>query len=154
MQPQIITKPAFKVVGMSYIGKNEAGEIPQMWEVYKSRFNEINAINNICFGLCFANPHEGAAQGEFEYIAATEVKDNQNIPEGMVYREVSEYQYAVFTHQGTLVKLSETFEYIYNTWLPQSGFEVHPDKFDMELYDEHFILDSDASALDIYVAIK
>jgi len=153
MQPKIVTKPAFKAVGMSYIGKNEAGEIPQMWGVYNSRFNEITAVNQICYGLCFSNV-EDAAEGEFEYVAATEVRDNTNIPDGMVYREVPEYKYAVFTHHGKLDKLGETYEYIYNTWLPQSGLAVHPDKYDMEVYDERFIPDSDDSAFDIYVAIK
>jgi predicted transcriptional regulator YdeE/DNA-binding transcriptional MerR regulator len=153
MQPKIVTKLAFKTVGLSYVGKNEAGEIPQMWGVYNRRFKEIVAINDICFGLCFSFP-EGAAEGEFEYVAATEVHDDKNIPEGMVFREVPEYQYAVFTHSGKLDSLGETYEYIYKTWLPQSGYDVHPDKFDMEVYDERFILDSDDSILDIYVALK
>ncbi len=30
MKPKIITKPAFKTVGMSYVGKNEQWEIPQI----------------------------------------------------------------------------------------------------------------------------
>jgi len=152
MQPKIITKPAFKAVGMSYVGKNEAGEIPQMWGVYNERFKEVAAVNDICFGLCFSSV-EGAAEGEFEYVAATEVVDDKNIPEGMVIREVPEYKYAVFTHYGKLDKLGETYEYIYNTWLPQSSYQVHPDKYDMEVYDERFVIDSDNSAFDIYVAL-
>ena len=84
---------------------------------------------------------------------SAETLDNETMPAGMVYREVPEYKYAVFTHHGKLDHLGETYEYIYNTWLPQSGLEVHPDKFDMELYDERFIPDSDDSAFDIYVAI-
>ena len=153
MKPKIITKPAFKTVGLSYVGKNLQGEIPQMWGVFNSRFNEIAALNDICFGLCFSKV-EGATEGEFEYLAATEVVDDKNIPDGMVFRVVPEYKYAVFTHHGKLDKLGDTYEYIYNTWLPQSGLEVHPDKYDMELYDERFIPDSDDSALDIYIAIQ
>jgi DNA-binding transcriptional MerR regulator len=30
MEPKIITKPAFKSVGLSYVGKNQAGEIPKL----------------------------------------------------------------------------------------------------------------------------
>ena len=153
MKPKIVTRPAFKTVGISYIGKNQSGEIPQMWDVFNRRYNQISAISNICYGLCFSKV-SGATEGEFEYIAATEVKDDKNIPEGMVYREVPEYTYAVFTHHGNLDTLGETYEYIYNTWLPQSGLKVHTDHYDMELYDERFIPDSDDSAFDIYIAIQ
>ena len=153
MKPKIVTKPAFKVVGISYIGKNQSGEIPQMWSVFNRRYNQIQAINNICYGLCFSNVAE-AAKDEFEYIAASEVIDDSNIPEGMVYREVPEYKYAVFTHHGKLDTLGETYEYIYNTWLPQSGLKVHPDHYDMEQYDERFIPESEDSEFDIYIAIQ
>ena len=153
MEPKIVTKPAFKAVGLSYVGKNEAGEIPQMWDEFNARWKEVKAVGNDCFGLCFSNP-TGAAPGEFEYVAACEVADDQDVPKGMVYREVPEYKYAVFTHHGKLDKLGETYGYIYNTWLPQSGLEVHPDKYDMEVYDERYIHESDESEFDIYVALK
>ena len=153
MIPKIVTKPAFKTVGISYIGKNQSGEIPQMWDVFNHHYDQIPSINDFCYGLCFSKV-AGGAEGEFEYIAATEVKDDKIIPEGMVYREISEYKYAVFTHHGKLDSLGETYEFIYNTWLPQSGLTVHPDHFDMELYDERFILDSDDSAFDIFIAIQ
>jgi len=152
MEPKIVTKPAFKAVGLSYIG-NEPSGIPQMWGTFNQRASEIPRRGTCAYGLCFSNP-EGAAEGEFEYVAAFEVPNDENIPEGMVYREVPEYKYAVFTHHGKLDKLGETLGYIYNTWLPQSEYELNPDKYDMEIYDERFIHDSDDSEFDIYVALK
>jgi predicted transcriptional regulator YdeE/DNA-binding transcriptional MerR regulator len=154
MEPKIVTKPAFKAVGLSYVGKNEHGEIPQMWGTFNQRSKEIkwNGVKE-SYGLCFAAP-EGAKEGEFEYVSAEPVDDDQDIPEGMVYREVPEYKYAVFTHHGKLDTLQETYKYIYETWLPQSGQQLHPDKFDMEVYDKDFIMDSDESKFYIYVAIQ
>jgi len=154
MEPKIVSKPAFKTVGLSYIGKNENSEIPQMWGVFNQRAGEIEAINpQCCYGLCFSNV-EGVTEGDFEYMAAIEVAAETEPPEGMVYREVPAYKYAVFTHHGKLDKLGKTYEYIYNTGLAQAGLEIHPDKYDMEVYDERFIPDSDESEFDIYVAIK
>jgi AraC family transcriptional regulator len=154
MEPKIVNKPGFKTVGLSYVGKNEQGEIPQMWGAFNQRYCEIKAVeNSLAYGLCFSEP-EGAAEDEFEYIAAAEVADGQDIPEGMVYREVPDYTYAVFTHHGKLDKIGATYEYIYKTWLPQSDLELHPDKCDMEVYTEEFIPDSDDSKFYIYVAIK
>lgn len=154
MDPKIVTKPAFKAIGLSYVGKNDQGEIPQLWGTFNQRDNEIPSVENTAaYGLCFSFP-EGAAEGEFEYVAAFEVPDGQTTPSGMVARDVPTHKYAVFTHHGKLDKLGETYEYIYNTWLPQSGLEVHPSKFDMEVYDERFIPDLDDLEFDIYVALK
>jgi predicted transcriptional regulator YdeE/DNA-binding transcriptional MerR regulator len=154
MEPKIISKPRFKAVGLSYIGKNEQGEIPQMWGEFNARWNELPMVAGAdCYGLCFSSPGGTAAEGEFEYVAAVEVTDDQNIPEGMVYREVPAYKYAVFTHHGKLDKLGETYQYIYNTWLPQSGLELHPNKYDMEVYTDEYKHEEDDSKLYIYVAI-
>lgn len=154
MEPKIVTRPAFKTVGLSYVGKNQNGEIPQMWSVFNQRMGEIKASSEEeYFGLCFSEP-KGAKEGEFEYVSAALVADAKDIPDGMVYREVPELKYAVFTHHGKLDKLGETYGYIYNTWLPQSGYKLHPSKFDMEVYDEDFAQGKDESKFYIYVAIQ
>jgi AraC family transcriptional regulator len=87
-------------------------------------------------------------------VAGFEVVDDKAIPPGMVHRKVPAYKYAVFIHHGKLDKLGETYQYIYNTWQPQSGIQFHPDKFDMEVYDEDFKLGADDSKFYIYVAIQ
>jgi len=161
MQPKFVNKPAMTVVGMPYIGKlaeNESGsfnhEIADMWGKFMSRENEIKNITGQCnFGACFSK-FEGQAEGEFEYVACYEVTDASDIPEGMVVRQIPAYKFAVFTHKGKLHNLGETYQYIYTTWLPQADIELHPDKFDMELYDRRFIPDSDDSEFDILVAVK
>jgi AraC family transcriptional regulator len=155
MQPKIVNRPAFKAVGLSYVGKNENQEIGQMW----GRFNQVSsAIKNINekegFGLCFSTLEGAARPGEFEYVACFQVADDKDVPAGMVYREVPAYKYAVFTHHGKLDKLAETYQYIYHTALAQAGLTPHPDKFDMEVYTDDFKLGDDASKFYIYVAVQ
>jgi AraC family transcriptional regulator len=67
---------------------------------------------------------------------------------------VPEQKYAVFTHHGKLDTLHDTYQYVYNTAMPKSGLQAHPNKFDMEVYDKDFLPDSDDSKLYIYVAIQ
>ena len=154
MEPKIVTRPAFKTVGLSYVGKNQNDEIGQMWGRFIPRINEPKRIDpEVSYGLCFTDV-KAAKEGEFEYVAAVEVQDNQDIPAGMVYREVPEHKFAIFTHHGKLESLRETYQYIYNTGLAQAGLQVHPDKYDMEVYDEDFTPGSDDSKLYIYVAIQ
>jgi predicted transcriptional regulator YdeE/DNA-binding transcriptional MerR regulator len=154
MEPKIVTKPAFKAAGLSYVGKNQNGEIGQMWGRFIPRINEPKRINPLLsYGLCSMDIKD-AGEGEFEYVAAVEVPDDKDIPDGMVYREVPERKYAVFTHHGKLETLGETYQYIYNTGLAQAGLQIHPDQFDMEVYAEDFAPDSDNSKLYIYVAVQ
>ena len=154
MDPKIVTKPAFKTVGLSYVGKNQHDEIGQLWGRFMPRINEPQRINpQTSYGLCIS-ALEGVQEGEFEYVAAVEVADDSHIPAGMVYREVPERKYAVFTHHGKLEKLHDTYQYIYDTALAQAGLQVHPDRYDMEVYTEDFTPGSDDSKLYIYVAIQ
>lgn len=156
MEHKIVSRPAFKVVGLAYVGKNEHGEIAQLWGRFNQRASGIKSINDKeAFGLCFSTVQEGPSQpGEFEYVSGFEVADNKAIPAGMVYRQVPAHKYAVFTHHGKLDNLGETYQYIYNTALAQAGLQVHSDKFDMEVYDEDFKLGEDTSRFYIYVAIQ
>ena len=159
MQPKFVDKAAMTVVGMAYIGKNAEGgefnhEIGTMWGEFMVRDKEIKSITGDCnYGACFGQG-EGIADDQFEYVAWYEVTDAADIPDGMVVRQIPAYKYAVFTHKGKVHNLGETYRYIYETWLPQADVELHPDKFDMELYDNRFIPDSDESEFDILVAVK
>ena len=154
MEPKIITKPAFHVVGMRYVGKNPNQEIAQMWQEFLPHINEPARVEpQVSYGLCDSTI-EGLEEGDFEYVAGVEVAGpDAEVPQGMVLRSVPERKYAVFTHHGTLDTLEETYQNIWNTWLPQSGYEI-AEQFDMEVYNEDFILDSPDSKLYIYVAVK
>jgi len=155
MQPKIVNRPAFKVIGLSYVGKNEHGEIGQMWERFNHQSQAVKSINDKeAFGLCFSTVEGPSRPGEFEYVSGFEVAEDKAVPQGMVYRQVPAYKYAVFTHHGKLDTLGETYQYIYNTALAQTGLKLHPDKFDMEVYDEDFKFGQDNSKFYIYVAIE
>jgi predicted transcriptional regulator YdeE/DNA-binding transcriptional MerR regulator len=150
MEPKIVTRPAFTVVGMKYHGKNESNEIPQMWQAFLPRKGEIEHMvaPQIAYGLCDAFDEEG---GEFDYVAGFEVNSAANIPEGMVSWEVPESRYAVFT--CTMATIREAYNYAFETWLPQSGYQ-RADSPDFELYDERSNANVPDSEMSIYVPIK
>ena len=152
--PTIITLPAFKAVGYSYIGKNENAEISAMWDRFLPHIDEPKRSDpHMAYGLCLMdNPN--AREGEFEYVACVEVPNGENIPAGMVYREVPAHKYAVFTHHGKLDNLHDTFDYIFSTGLPQARLQAHPSGFNMEVYKDDFVSGSDDSKMYIYVALQ
>jgi predicted transcriptional regulator YdeE len=149
MEPKIVTKPAFTVVGMSYHGKNQNNEIPQLWGEFIPRAGEIKHVTNphLAYGVCGELEEDGA----FKYVAGFGVDDAADIPEGMVSWEVPEQTYAIFP--CTLKTIHETYKYSFKTWLPQSDYQAG-DGPDFELYDENFNPEVEGSEMYIYVPIK
>lgn len=148
MEPKIVTKPAFTVVGMLYHGKNENNEIAQVWSEFMPRVKEIEHMGlQNAYGVC--GPHE--EEDVFQYVAGFEVDSVADVPEGMVSRQVPEQTYAVFP--CTLETIHEAYQYAFQTWLPQSDYQSG-DGPDFELYDEDFRQEVKGSQMYIYVPIK
>jgi AraC family transcriptional regulator len=155
MDAKILTKPAFKIIGMGYFGENKNKEITQLWDVFLPRMESIKSrINNtVSYGICY--PVEGEKNdASFEYIAAVEVSDLKDIPAEMVGKTIPTRKYAVFTHKGSVDKILETYQAIYAVWQSKSGYELIKAP-DFEYYDERFNPDNpEASEVDIYIPIK
>jgi len=150
MEPKIVSRKAFTVVGIKYRGKNENNEIPQMWQELGPRVEEIKDMvgPQVAYGI---SANMDMATGEFDYIAGFEVSGAEAVPEGMVSFEVPGGKYAVFT--TTLPKIGETFHNAYETWLPQAGYAPTASP-ELELYDERFDPQDPSSTFELYIPIK
>jgi predicted transcriptional regulator YdeE/DNA-binding transcriptional MerR regulator len=149
MEPKIVTKPAFTVMGLRYYGKNEKNEIPALWGQLNTRWHELNhRASEDAYGVCYGEPDD---EGEFEYIAGVDVSAEVEVPEGMVCRSVPAARYAVFP--CTLQTIHETYEYAAKTWLPQSGHEWARSP-DFELYDATFDPEDPESTMYVYIPIR
>ena len=152
MEPKIIEKPGFTVVGIRYFGKNEKGEIPALWGDLMKRSGEIKNKSRVMesYGLMGMMDKEG----NFEYIACLPVDKVAELPEGMVSRKIDDTKYLVFTHVGDAEKMKKTYDFVYNKYCPDCGKEVRYDTYHFELYDERFKNFAPDSEFDIYVPIK
>jgi AraC family transcriptional regulator len=150
MEPRIVKREAFSVVGMHCRGRNQGGEIPEMWREFGPRVPEIKNIveDSVAYGI---SDNMDPDTGEFDYVAGFEVSDAQEVPEGMVHWQVPGGRYAVF--RTTLPNLGETFKYVYYEWLPKSGYEHRPGP-DLELYEEAFDAKDPDSEFEVYVPIQ
>ena len=154
MQPKIVNRPAFTVIGYCYHGKNQNQEIAKMWGEFVQRLGEIQTNNEYeTFGVCSIPP--GLPEGDFEYVAGMQTAEDAPVPEGMVKRTIPAYQYAVFEHVGALATLGETYRSIHEVGLPQAGLKPLEDGLDMEVYDDRVFNDfSPESILYLYVPVK
>jgi AraC family transcriptional regulator len=150
MQPMIITKPAFMVVGLKYHGKNENDEIKALWARANARAESLIAAAEgvgAAYGVCGVM----ASDGSFDYLAGLEVKAVDELPEGMERWTVPEQTYAVFP--CTLSTIHAAYRYAFEEWLPQSGYR-RADGPDFEYYDETFdVEDVENSQLYVYIPI-
>ena len=131
MKPEIITKPAFTVIGMGYHGKNKNNEIPQLWQELMPRAAELGQDRGLPYGVC----GELEENGRFRYLAGYEVDAETAVPDDMERWELAAQTYAVFP--CSLQTIQETYTYILETWLPQSEYS-HKSVPDFEFYSEDF----------------
>ncbi|MBS4212826.1 AraC family transcriptional regulator [Neobacillus rhizophilus] len=162
MEPKLVTKPAFHIIGYELKTKNEDGQnnkdIPEFWQQYMR--NQLGANipdpihENVELGICTDfNPETG----EFVYLIGMEVKEGTQAPAGMVYRNFPELEYAVFTtpkanEESFTTSIQSTWNYIFTEWFPQSEYE-HSGSIEFELYDER-CYGTENKQMDIYIPVK
>lgn len=150
MEPKIVSKAPFTVVGMKYRGKNEKGEIPLLWGELWPRSGKVKhrVDAKVAYGVA---GNKDDATGEFDYVAGFEVEDAVDIPEGMASWELPAQTYAVFS--CTLATLMETYQCAFKEWLPASEYEL-ADGPEFELYDESFNPQQGRLDMFLYVPVK
>ena len=148
MEPRIIYKPAFTIVGLIQDGKASKRKADRLWEELGARFGEIPHVDpDVGFGV-HIKPRDGR-----RYLVGFAVGGAGSVPEGMVEFHLDGHAYAVFTHRGRVDRLEETVQNIYSDWLPKSGYCRDGD-FYLEYYDDHFTPHSDDSAMFLFIPVK
>jgi predicted transcriptional regulator YdeE len=113
-----------RVIGVSYVGKNQNKEIPQVWEkLVLPRRAEVTRLDSAgAFGICRCKP--GATDGSFEYIAGFEATPTAKLPGGMIEASIPRCQYVVFD-VPSLAGLGEAWQRI-SAELPKlAGWETY-----------------------------
>lgn len=146
MEPQIVTKPAFKVAGYELKTTTRDGvsnqEVPAFWgSMTRERLdllhNQLSSVGKAELGICF--PID-AANGDFSYVIAVEVSDFNGVPADLFTTEIPEAVYAIFTtpandgEANIAPAIQGTWKYIHEVWFPASGYEFAEGKADFEFY--------------------
>jgi len=133
MEPEIVTRPEVKVVGVAQQYKEEDLDIETLWSAFRPNVSQIeNRVGCNAFGI-YEEYQESKNHVGFSYICSIEVSDFDNVPKGMISRVLPEHLYAVFRHKGAISSLPETLKYIWGSWLPKSNYD-YIEKPDFELY--------------------
>lgn len=155
MDVVIIDREELKVVGIKIRTTIEENKIPELWNHFVPRMEELKdvAVPDCSLGICLYEG-DGFVEGEeFAYMAAVVVKDDSVIPEGMEFYVIPKSKVAVFTHIGSTDNLAETYNYIYEEWLTHSEYQV-AEADELEWYDNRFIYASEDSQMDIHIPLE
>ncbi|QBD80625.1 AraC family transcriptional regulator [Ktedonosporobacter rubrisoli] len=146
MEAEIVARPAFKVAGYELKtttrDNRSKQDIPTFWksmtaEHFALLHNQLPTLNEAELGLCFPT---APAYGDFSYVIAVEVSDFNGVPAELFTAEIPEATYAVFSspandgEEQIASALQATWQYVYETWFPGSGYELATGKVDFEWY--------------------
>ena len=161
MKPRFEEKKELFIIGVGKVferdNTKEIGDL--LWPRLIQRFDEIpqklgkNGESFVTYGICKEIWVNEQIQDQFNYYAGVEVKSGTPIPIGMELIHVPQQTYAIFTHRGGLKDLSLTNQYIWGTWLPQSGYEIEP-AMDLEVYPADFKSPNQEVPFEIWIPIK
>ena len=128
----------------------------QLWQTFMPRRNEIQfRLNNDLISMqVYADIFTYNPTILFEKWAAVEVSDAAQVIEGMETYHLQGGMYAVFLHKGASQMLArQTFEYIYNEWLPISGYELDKREH-FEVLGEKYKRNDENSEEEIWIPVK
>lgn len=153
MEPEIIEQPSMKIVGIAT--KYDDGELslPKLWSAFRPyRDNIPNRVGTDFFGI-YENYQESDDHTTFLYICSAQVANFDDVPDGMITREIAAHKYARFTHIGPISELEDTLRYIWGSWLPKSKYE-YAEKPDFELLPAGFNGSGENNKLYLNIPIK
>jgi predicted transcriptional regulator YdeE len=147
VEPQIVEKGTFAVMGVQSASPFETDDFETIWEEYMAHHEEVEpySTDGAHYGVTFPGEEEGV----LEYLAGMATEGVEEAPEGLVLREVPGGRYAVFG--CTVAAIHDTYEHIFHEWQPPAGSEVDSSRVGFERYEPGTA--SGESPVSIYVPV-
>ncbi len=145
-----------KLVGKRLIMSFSNYKIGELWSDFTPRRKEItNNVTNDLISLVVYKPAHFAdfkPTNEFERWATVEVENFDNVPDGMETFILPRGLYAIFNYKGSNTD-SSIFQYIFGTWLPNSGY-VLDDRPHFEILGDRYKNNDPTSEEEIWIPVK
>lgn len=158
MQPRITTISSKKLIGKQIRMSVLEDRTQDLWQSFMPRRNEIsNVANKFLYSVQIFDSEKYfdpvSPETEFGKWAAIEVSDYSVIPEGMEPLEIPEGLYAIFDYKGPANAALPFFQYIFQTWIPSSEYDVD-NRPHVALMGEKYRGNNPDSEEEIWVPVK
>ena len=148
--PRKVSAPALSFIGISgHYSVRDVSGIPGQWQRFRPHVGHIDGQKGrVTYGISY----NFASKEDFDYMSAVEVQAGSQPPEGLTTFSTPAHTYAVFTHDGHVSGVSDTWRHIYDRWLPASGLKmVHAASF--ERMDERFDSRTGNGIVEIWIPV-
>jgi len=156
MTPRIETSIEKKLVGERLTMSFAAHNVNELWKSFIMRRKEIaNNLTKDLISMAVYKPthfKDFKPTSEFEKWAAVEVSDFDNVPAGMETFVLPGGLYAVFDYKG-LSTDNSIFQYIFETWLPNSDY-VLDNRPHFEILGDRYKNNDPTSEEEIWIPLK
>ncbi len=157
MIPRIETITEKKLIGTRIRMRLSDNQTGLLWRDFMSRRKEIrNSLNTNLFSIeIYDRSHDFSdfnLDTDFEKWAAIEVSDFDIIPEHMEAITLMG-MYAVFLYKGDGRDARTTFEYIFDTWIPNSDY-ILDNRAHFAIMGAKYKLNDPSSEEEIWIPIK
>lgn len=130
----------------------------ELWSSFMPRRKEIkNILSANLYALQVYDPsttyENFTLQTPFEKWATVEVEEIESVPSDMEIFILPAGLYAVFLHKGASATAEKTFRYIFETWLPASGYVANT-RPHFEILGENYKNNDPDSEEEIWVPVK
>ena len=157
MEPEIRTVAEKKLVGKRLSMSFTNNLTQQLWQSFMPVKKEITGVMGAdLYSLQnyppgFFTPFNPAAT--FEKWATVEVAGFKKLPPGLETLILPAGLYAVFIHKGPASEGAGTFQYIFQTWLPASGYELD-DRPHFEVMGAKYKNDEQDSEEEVWIPVR
>jgi len=157
-EPTEAKRDSMLVAGFEILDSMDSAEIMKVWMALMENYDKIEtATGDVLYGITyFTDVYDPDSHKGYAYMAATEIKSAEGLPEGMVVRKVEAASYLVFEHKGPLKYLEHSFNYIFEKYLPTSKRTMQF-KDVLEVYGERYNAmnpESPDSIIEIWMPVK
>lgn len=129
----------------------------QLWKNFMPiKSNIRNVINSNLFSIeVYSQQFFDSFNPNSEFIkwAGVEVLNFEDIPPEMESLIIPDGLYAIFLHKGLANEGFKTYQYIFQTWLPKSGFQLD-NRPHFAIMGEKYKNDSPESEEEIFIPVK
>ncbi len=158
MQARFVTIRTKKLIGKKLQMSVIHDRTPELWQSFMPRRKEVtNLENNFLYSVQIFESDQYfdkfSPEIEFEKWAAVEVAEFTNIPEDMEKLEIPEGLYVVFNYKGSANAALPFFQYIFQTWIPESEYLVD-NRPHFALMGERYRGNNPDSEEEIWVPVK